>query len=247
MMRVRIIALLFFSVLLVPMFMTETVDASPAPLLFVNPYRVTTLPAGTTFDITIEMSDLTGPEIGGGENLYGWGLTLIWDTTNLDFASATEGPILEEGGYSTFWVTPVVYEALGRVDLGCARIGTPPTGAVGSGVLATVTFSVTVEAVTDLQFSLVKLRNDLGASLEPNTGPDDYYFTNFRDGRYGPGIVQDIERMLPVSYSAVVDIFDLATVGINWGKSGVPADVDGSGTVDIDDLISVALHYGYYF
>jgi hypothetical protein len=44
--------------------------------------------------------------------------------------------------------------------------------------------------------------------------------------------------------SGVVDVDDLVTVILDWGQADSPADVDGSGTVDVDDLVLVILAWG---
>lgn len=243
--------LLFLFVLLIPMFLTETAYSSASPLLFINPYRVTHIQEADLnlyFSITIEISDLAGPA-DGGESLYGWGLTLSWDTTNLEYISATEGEFLQRGGYGTFWVTPTVDEAAGTALLACTRTGDVP-GEVGGGILVHVRFRVDNPAVTDLTMSEVKLRNNLGRPLDPNTGDPDYYFTNLQHGRYGPPIPEDVYIPTNTAYEAIIDVFDLATVAIKFGEGPGytgPEDVNGDGNVDIDDLIAVSLKWGYYF
>ena len=45
--------------------------------------------------------------------------------------------------------------------------------------------------------------------------------------------------------SGVVDVDDLVAVILDWGVCGAcPTDVDGSGVVDVDDLVAVILAWG---
>jgi len=47
-----------------------------------------------------------------------------------------------------------------------------------------------------------------------------------------------------INYTGAVDIDDLLSVINAWGQSAVPADVNGSGAVDIDDLLNVINEWG---
>ncbi|MHC5001780.1 MAG: peroxidase family protein, partial [Planctomycetota bacterium] len=63
--------------------------------------------------------------------------------------------------------------------------------------------------------------------------------------------IQDDAFLLPtrlcapdIDGSGVVDVDDLVTVLLHWGVPGGPGDVDGSGLVDVDDLLEVLLGWG---
>ena len=47
-----------------------------------------------------------------------------------------------------------------------------------------------------------------------------------------------------VDGSGTVDVDDLVAVILAWGTGPGPADVDGSGQIDVDDLVTLILAWG---
>lgn len=156
------------------------------------------------FDITISGIDSSVLD------LWAWELKLNWTDTDFNYVSAVEGPFLEQSG-STFWVSPIKGGTGGNetLTLSCTRTGAG-SGSLGSGVLATVTLFV-VGGTTGSKFDLygIKLRNSM---LNPIQPPE----ANIIDqtGEFALARSYDIEPTF-----GEVDIYDLATVGVNYGTN----------------------------
>jgi alpha-tubulin suppressor-like RCC1 family protein len=61
-------------------------------------------------------------------------------------------------------------------------------------------------------------------------------------------IVPGIRPRWDVNGDHIIDIGDIAEIGIHWGETGTPGwivdDVDLSGTIDIGDIAVVGIHWG---
>jgi hypothetical protein len=61
-------------------------------------------------------------------------------------------------------------------------------------------------------------------------------------------IVPGIRPRWDVNGDHVIDIGDIASIGLHWGETGpagwIPDDVDLSGTIDIGDVAVVGIHWG---
>jgi len=109
---------------------------------------------GQTFSVEVDVSDVT--------NLYGYELTLGWNTTILELENATEGTFLRQGENQTFF-TYVVNASSGLVKVDCTLLG-DLQGISGKGTLASVQFQVKANGSCDLALSdtqLVKQNEDV--------------------------------------------------------------------------------------
>lgn len=78
---------------------------------------------------------------------------MTFDPNVLRAANATEGPFLKSAGHDTAWSSSINNtEGYLRVGAIISMPPVPPTGAIGSGVLATLTFVVVSEGATSLHF-----------------------------------------------------------------------------------------------
>ncbi len=94
--------------------------------------------------------------------------------------SIDQGSFLQKVG-PTWWV-PYIDSETGNVGGTCFLLGYPPTGAYGSGVLASVTFRVKAYGYTPIHFYLTELRHYNGSHVLPLTHASvDGFFSNVHD------------------------------------------------------------------
>ena len=109
--------------------------------------------ATSTFVLQVNAAEMTG--------LYGLGFDLRYPTTQLNFVSAEEGPFLSGGGLGTS--LQVVETAPGTLVVGASRLGTVG-GAVGTGTIVRLTFSVTAAGSGTLSFGNTSAFGPSGAA-----------------------------------------------------------------------------------
>jgi len=121
-------------------------SAAELPVIRIKP-KDNTGGVGETFTVNITVTGITE-----GESLYGWECRITFNHRIINALNATEGPFLKDVN-ETLWVAEI-NNTLGRVDvLAMFQFGVvPPTGAVGSGTLATVTFEIVGQGASSLEF-----------------------------------------------------------------------------------------------
>lgn len=128
--------------LLICIAMTSTGKASPDTVIAVDPQSIEDLKTGESFTVNITVTNVTG--------LYSWDINMTFDPAILKVEDAIEGPFIQQFGETT--PLPVrISNDLGYVIIGA--MFTPPIPenlATGSGVLATVTFTVKGYGKTEL-------------------------------------------------------------------------------------------------
>jgi hypothetical protein len=165
-------------------FVTNIGMSSPGTVIDTDPLPCTA-PASTSFDLNITITDVV--------DLYGWEFNLTFDPTVLNVTGIVEGPFLSDFAALDPWIYSIFLGAsmdntAGWVSAGCALFDTfPPTdpdGADGDGVLATVTFNVLSDGISDLHFdyTLIHLMDpvDLIPVPIPHT-TEDGFFSNVID------------------------------------------------------------------
>jgi len=97
-------------------------------------------------------------------DLYSWSINLTFDPAVLNVENVTEGPFLKQV-HDTVPLPPNIDNAAGFVFAGAIfMIPLPENGATGSGVLATIVFTVKGSGVTDLHFELHKLHTVISSN-----------------------------------------------------------------------------------
>jgi len=153
------------TIIIVCMAMTSIGRASPTTIA-VDPSEVKDLDPGQSFSVNITVMDVT--------DLYAWSINLTFDPDVLNVENVTEGPFLKQV-HNTLPLPPNINNAAGFVFAGAIfMIPLPENGATGSGVLATIVFTVKGSGVTNLRFELHKLHTVISFNqiLIPHTTTD---------------------------------------------------------------------------
>lgn len=122
---------------------SEVAFASPGAVIAIKPAEVLDVPAGETFRVNITITDVS--------NLYGWQVNITFNPGILNVANTEEGPFLKQ-------VNDTVVMKRTSNDGGFLLLSStytvpyPLQGATGSGLLATVTFSVVGQGASSLNF-----------------------------------------------------------------------------------------------
>jgi len=139
-------------------------SAAELPVIRIEP-KDNTGGVGETFTVNITVTGITE-----GESLYGWECRITFNHRIINAVNATEGSFLKDVSNETMWVAEM-NNTLGRVDLlAIFKFGKfPPTGAVGSGTLATVTFEIVGQGASSLEFK-EELDTDLYTAITGTGG-----------------------------------------------------------------------------
>jgi hypothetical protein len=105
----------------------------------------------------------------GATDLYGYQFSLNFNPALLHATTVSEGPFLASGG-ATFFSPGTTDNALGQVSFVFDTLLSAVAGVNGSGVLATIDFSVLSRASTTLSLSDVLAVDSVGNVLPTQTG-----------------------------------------------------------------------------
>jgi hypothetical protein len=148
-MRKNLYWLFLTTVFILSMAMASVGTASPGePVIRLEPHD-NAAGVGETFTVNITVTGITEEE-----SLYGWECSKItFNPGIINVVNVTEGPFLRETGYSTYF-TKKIDNTTGTVKvLGViSELPFPPTGANGSGTLATIIFEAVGQGATGLVF-----------------------------------------------------------------------------------------------
>lgn len=132
--------------------------ASPTTSVAVDPLEVKDLQPGESFTVNLAVSEVVISESPISNGLYGWSVNVTFNPTILNVANVTEGPFLQQAA-ETVPLPARMDNTYGFAFAGA--IIKPPfglQGATGSGVLATLTFTVMGRGSTKLELKSLKLR-----------------------------------------------------------------------------------------
>jgi hypothetical protein len=137
-----------------------TSSDSSSPKIYVNP-RVSSVAPGASFTVDAVMAGIMA-----NESLYGWEFDMSFNSTVLNVTSVMQGPFLKALG-DTSWdmAPPLIDNKEGTVVATEGFVSFPSKGAVGSGVLANITFQVLGEGETQLHFYETGLRTYNGSDI----------------------------------------------------------------------------------
>ena len=185
--------------------------------------------------VSISPASVVSPDVGeqltfsldieGGENVAGYQLIVLFDSTALAFVSSTNGDYGDYLPADTFFA--------GRGGILAAK--TFAGAANGDGTLATLTLKVVDFKPSTVTLSKVYLVDTDGNRREATTINAEVT----EPPEPAEAILGDINR------DGVVDIQDLVIVGARYGQRGQnSADLNGDHLVDIVDLVLVANAFG---
>jgi len=121
----------------------KVATASPSAIIAIEPAEVLDVSAGETFKVNLTVTNVA--------NLYGWQVNITFNPGILNVASTDEGPFLKQVNETV--VMKRVSNDGGFLLLSASfTVPFPTQGATGSGLLATVTFTVTGQGASSLDF-----------------------------------------------------------------------------------------------
>ena len=212
------------------------------PEIYVDPPTSTATPT-ETFAVDINIVNIRAEE-----SLYGWEFDIGFNTTLLDAVDVVEGPFLKDTGYSTLFKKKINNTAgtVKALDL-IAVFPAPPQGAVGNGILCTITFLVEAEGADPLHFEYTELSTIIGTNTYPieHTAEDGYFDNSPPTTQYdltisvdGSGATvpavgvhtYDADTLVPVTATPSGGwLFD------HWELDSVDVGTDNPYTVTMDD------------
>jgi hypothetical protein len=152
------------------------VGRGSTPKMAVHPPAVNDIEPGGTFNVNVTITDVSA--------LFNWQFVIDFDPRILRVDNVTEGPFLGSTGENTIFLPPKIDNNQGNVFAGATfqpAPSWPEEGATGSGVLATIVFSVTGRGTTTLEFDKDQPRLGtvvLGQSIEIPSEAIDGSFSN---------------------------------------------------------------------
>jgi hypothetical protein len=183
-------------------------------------------------------------EIGSASNVAAFQFLLRYDPSVLTLPTVQVGPFLGSTGRQLFCPAPVVdgYAGPGTLLYGCATVGFGP-GVDGSGVLATVRFSLASAGSTSISLEQIMTGDALGDSLCPCLGVGASV-----DVTAVTGTATDTPMNAPTSTNTATPTpTDTAVPTATSSPTPRPVcvgDVNGDGVVNVRDLVLVARHTG---
>lgn len=185
--------------------------ANSKPVIRMDPEQNTAEP-GETFTVDITVVDIPPHNPPEEKSLYGWEVKIAFDPEIINAVNATEGPFLKASGCETIWTGHTIDNTEGTISIGAMlTFPSPPTGANGSGTLATITFKAVSRGTSSLRFEftdLVTILSDTVRSFyEWEYDVEDGDFSNGAGGIGGPtlslGLVAGVVIAVAVCSSAV--------------------------------------------
>ena len=206
---------------------TATPTGEPTPIVWIDPPEQTANIGAGNF--TVDLVTANVADVGSFQ------FTLAF-SPGIAHAEGTElGDFLGSTGRNVAPLGPDINNEAGTIVFGAFSFG-EQTGASGSGVLATVSFSPQAEGESDLHLQTVQVMN-----LVPEMIP-----VELQDG------CVTVTLCIPgdLNCDCVVDIVDIMLVASRWHSSVGDDDYDPAydlnddGEIDIVDIMLVAIHWG---
>ena len=233
-MKGRLLSTLIVAISTITLIFAGITTAQPAqPIIGLDP-KVSSHPQAATFTINVTISGVT-LENTQGFGVTAWEVDISFNSTVLNAFSVQQGPWLKTAG-NVFWITPKIDNDAGTVIAAASLFPPKTSGALGSGTLANITFTVMNKGTSDFHFYKTVLRayNGTGYLIIDHTVVDGFF-------QYPHG---DIDS------DGIVSALDLATLGKAYGS--IPsspnwnsdADLNKDDTVNEGDLDILAGNYG---
>jgi len=205
-MRKNLYWLFLTTVFILSMAMASVGTASPQEPVIRLELHDTAAGVGETFTVDITVTGITEEE-----SLYGWECSITFNPGIINVVNVTEGPFLTDTGYSTYFAK--------RIDNTTGTVKTlstitefpyPPTGANGSGTLATIIFKAVGQGATGLVFE-EKDDTTLQTILGEPPYQNNYPIAHTAEGGFfnngGPPILLYIVGIIAVVAASAVAVF----------------------------------------
>jgi len=121
---------------------------------------------GDTFTVDVTVDPM-------GDAIYAAQYDLSFNANILSATAQTEGDFLSHGGAETWVVMNTIDNDIGKMTYGETRLGDPERGSAESGVLASITFEVIGDGISDLTLSNVDYEYSTESEPEPSEEPPD--------------------------------------------------------------------------
>jgi len=231
------------TIICVSLLVANRATAQTDPVMGTDPLP-STAPVGVSFDINITIADAV--------NITGWEFNMTFDPTVLNVVTITAGApgyflydfAVPAGVFAWFLFDPAtdIDNTNGWTHAACTLFPTPDPvdGADGSGVLATVTFTVMSEGRSDLHFAAppTMLRTtdpDTKLPVEVPHTTEDGFFQYPQGDVTNDGIVDtnDLDR--------IDDAYGASLGDSNWDED---CDLNKDDVIDVYELILCGKNYG---
>jgi lamin tail-like protein/cohesin domain-containing protein len=120
--------------------------------------------------LTVGETLIVSVEVESVDDLYAYGFDLDYDSSLLNFVSASEGGFLDGDGAGTSFNAELENGNEGTLVVGSARMTSPPSGAQGSGALFSVDFVVAGEGDGSVVFGSGSFMSDVNGDLPVSFG-----------------------------------------------------------------------------
>jgi rhodanese-related sulfurtransferase len=155
----------------------------------VSPPTITATSIGDTFTIDIIVDS-------AGNEIYGAQYELYFDNTILDATSQAQGTFISQDGASTNVFNNTINNNLGKIVYAESRMGTP-TGVIGSGVLASITFETIKSGTSALTLSYVMLVDSSGKDVVTTVNSGTYMVGDtMAEGTYTDISVEEVNYII---------------------------------------------------
>ena len=186
---------------------------------------------GCTLTINVTIVDVV--------DLYGWGVKLLFNATQLECTDVSIPPTNIFAGFQYFSTSPEINNDDGTVLLGCTLIGERP-GVNGTGVLMTIEFKAKTPGSSTLEFN----------SVWPN--PTMIISSNITEIVFEThnGYVTVTKLIGDLNNDGEVDMKDIAIAAMAFGSyPGHPrwnliVDINQDNHVDMRDIALIARNFG---
>ena len=218
----------------ITLILANVTTAQPAlPVIGLNP-KVNSYPQASTFTLNVTISGVT-PENTEGFGVTAWEVDISFNSTVLNAVSVMQGPWLKTAG-NVYWIPPKIDNDVGTVIAAASLFPPKTSGALGSGTMANITFTVMNKGTSDFHFFKTVLRAYNGSSylVLDHTVVDGFF-------QYPHG---------DIDCDGIVSALDLQTLGKAFGSTpsspnwNSDADLNKDDTVNEADLETVAENYG---
>ena len=233
-MKGRGISVVVVLTLAIALALANIATAPPTPPEIRIAPKVSSHPQAATFTINVTISGVT-LENTEGYGVTAWEVDISFNSTVLNAISVQQGPWLKTAG-TVYWITPKIDNDAGTVIAAASLFPPKTSGALGSGTLANITFTVMNKGTSDFHFYKTVLRayNGTGYLIIDHTVVDGFF-------QYPHGDIDSDGVVSALDLAALGKAYDSTPSDPNWNSD---ADLNKDDIVYEEDLGILAENYG---